>query len=209
MLPFRSYALAAMLIAALCDGMTHVPRLSSEGSRRSQSISNDTALWLLVQARARLNGNQNELAAQQAVPVEARETRDTTLFVTPHSRGCVICPSPAVGMGDSLAAALNSALSRIPASVVSSRGVWPPAELAPYRIQIDVLDGGLIPLAKPDLNPPHRQSAAELIDPGVDGLAVETDGRVLYLLPLEMLYGSMFDEDASVQGADDLLGRAM
>jgi hypothetical protein len=211
MLLFRSYPVAvAVLIIALTSGVGLAPHYLNEKPYRSQSVSDDVALWLLVQARARLSGNQNEIAAQQVMPHEAKETRDTTLFVTPYSRGCVICPTAAVGMGDSLAAALNSALSKIPASVVSSRGVWPPAESIPYRIQIDVLDGSLTPLAKPELDAPRRQTGgADLIDPGVEGLAVETDGRILYMLPLEMLYRSVFDEDPGAQSADDVLNRAM
>jgi hypothetical protein len=211
MLPFRlKYPVAvSVLIVAVISGLGLAPHFSNEKPSRSESISDDAALWLLVQARARLSGNQNEIAPQQVMPVDAGETRDTTLFVTPYSRGCVICPLAAVGTGDSLAAALNSALSKIPASVVSSRGVWPPAQSTPYRIQIDVLDGGLTPLAKPDADSSRRQTAADLVDPGVEGVAVETDGRILYLLPLEMLYRSVFDEDTGAQGADDLLNRTM
>ena len=210
MLLFRSYPVAvSVLMIALTSGVSLAPHRANEKPYGSQPISDDAALWLLVQARARLTGNQSEITTQQVMPLEARETRESTLFVTPYSRGCVICPSAAVGTGDNLAAALNSALSKIPSSVVSSRGVWPPAESTPYRIQIDVLDGTLIPLAKPDIDALHRQTGADLIDPGVEGLAVETDGRILYMLPLEMLYRSVFDEDPGAQRADDLLNRAM
>ena len=100
MLLFRSYPLAvSVLIVALTSGLYLAPRNAHENHYRSQPISDDAALWLLAQARARLSGNQNEITAQQVMPLEARETRETTLFVTPYSRGCVICPSAAVGRG--------------------------------------------------------------------------------------------------------------
>src|SRR6185295_18101803 len=98
MLLFRSYRLAvSVLVIAVASGVGLAPHLSNERPSRSQSISDDAALWRPVQARARLSGNQNEMAAQQVMPLEAKEPRETTLFVTPYSRGCVICPSAAVG----------------------------------------------------------------------------------------------------------------
>ena len=184
---------------------------SARASVGAHSISDQTALWLLKHARARLSANQNEIsAALQSIPAEARELRETTLFVRPYSRECVICPTSAIGTGDTLLAALNSALSRTPASLVSSERGAQPLAPEPDRIQLDLLDGGFIPLTKPDSSSPNaRISAAEIVDPGVDGIAVETSDRTIYMLPVELLVQNIFEEDAKAQSAEDMLNRAM
>jgi AMMECR1 domain-containing protein len=208
--PFKSLLLVVSLVAL--GAKVELPRAycSTKTHARTNSVSDQTALWLLKHARARLSGNQNEINAVQSLPAEVREARETTLFVRPYSRGCVICPSSAIGTGDSLLSALNSALSRIPASLVSSERSFQPLQPEPDRIQIDLLDGDFVSLAKPDNDAAHsRMTAAETVDPGVDGIAVETDVRTIYLLPLELLVQGCFDEDALAQPAEDMLNRAM
>jgi AMMECR1 domain-containing protein len=177
---------------------------------RANPVTETTALWLLKHARARLSGNHSEISAvQQSIPPEASATRETTLFVRPYARGCVICPSSAIGTGDSLLSALNAALSRIPASLVSSERTVQPLQAEPDRIQIDLLDGDFVSMPKPYTSSNSRIAAADLIDPGGEGIAVETEGRAIYLLPIELLVQDCFDEDAAAQHAEDLLNRAM
>ena len=203
---------ASLLILGVTVITVRAPGGPRTGPRVAQSVSDETALWLLAHARARLSSSQAEATSlQQSAPEEAREHRESFVFVTPYLRGCVICPSPAAGGGDSLAAALNSALGKIPAAVVSSDLTSQPLQREPERIQIDILEGRFFPLSKPEETGPHsdRPSAAEFLDPGVDGLAIDAPRRTVYLLPNEMLYRGTFDEDPTAQSVEGLLNRAM
>ena len=167
-------------------------RTPDRNQSRAQSISNETRFWLLKQARARLGGKDAE---QQSAPREAEESRRTTLFITAFTRGQ--SAPPEIGSGDSLAQALKSAPMK--------------GKQTPDRIQIDILDGSLAPFDKP-LRSEHDDlsnlKATELIAIGAEGIAIESEGRALYILPSEMIYKSIVAEDAEEQKAADLLDRA-
>jgi hypothetical protein len=183
----------------------------SIASVNATSISDQTALWMLKQSRWRLGGKPREATADdESVPEQATEPRETQIFVTPYIQGCVICPSPGTGVGNSIAEALSSALSRMSTSLVS--GKERPVQNEPDRIQIDILDGTFHAIVKPAGSTTHsrqRLGAVDLIAPGLDGIVVETDGRSYYLLPSQLLYQSLFEEAALEQSAENLLARVM
>jgi hypothetical protein len=106
-----------------------------------------------------------------------------------------------MGEGGNLVEALKSALD-------SSLSGAAKGNAEPDRIQIDILDGSLAPLDKParsendDLS---NQMATELIALGEEGIAIESEGRVCYLLPSEMIYKSIIAENVDEQKAESLL----
>jgi AMMECR1 domain-containing protein len=167
------------------------------GSRSDQAVSEDAALWLLKQARARLSGKP--LSESRRTPREVTEPRRTVLFVTAFKLGQPRDARPKVGIGDSLGAALDSAIKETFNPESAERG-------EPDRIQIDVLK---------DFSPFEKRSsfskltAAEVIEAAAEGISVESGGRTFYLLPSEMIYGRVLAEDVAEQKADDLLDRAM
>lgn len=195
--PAKSWLIlgAVIFIFVACESNS-APRTPDSNQSSAQSISNETRLWLLKQARARITGKEIE---HQSATQEAKASRRAMLFVTRFVRGQA--SPPAMGVGDSLVTALKSALE-------SAAGNRPPP-VAPDRIQIDILDGNLAPIDKPlqseqeDLS---KLSAAELIAVGAEGIAVESETRVLYVLPSEVIYKSIVGEDADEQKASDLLG---
>jgi hypothetical protein len=154
-------------------------------------VAKETDAWLLKQARARFNGKAlDEASAPRAVTT----ARPTTLFVTTFQRGQV--SRPLAGSGATLLAALQAALDSINADV-------------PDRIQIDILDGELASLEKPaETEHDRRLSAAQLIQPGAEGIAIETKGRAFYLPPSQLIYTRIFADDADEQRAEALLNRA-
>jgi len=171
-----------------------------------QSVSEETAAWMLKQARSRLSDNQWAPASKQStIPPQATESRPATLFVAAFKRGYGL--RPADGTGGNLFAALKSALDAFAASMLRPRSQRATDDATPDRIQIDILDGNLSPIDKPGRH--AELAASDLIDAGVEGLAVEAAGRVLYLLPFELIYQSLLDSDSREQGAVDLLNRAM
>lgn len=128
------------------------------------------------------------------------------LFVTRFARGQALLP--ARGVGDSFVAALKAALE---SSATDNRSGKLSKPLAPDRIQIDVLDGSIRPLDKPVQSEQEDLSnltATELIAVGAEGIAIESETRVLYVLPSEMIYKSIVAGDADEQKASDLLSRA-
>jgi hypothetical protein len=190
----RIISIALMLILIACE-----PSSARKTPDLPQSISNETRVWLLRQARARLSSKAADL---QSAPREAKQPRRSTLFIREFIKGR--SSPPAMGAGSNLVEALKSALD---SSLPGSAG----GNAEPDRIQIDVLDGSLAPLDKParseneDLS---NQLAAELIALGEDGIAIESEGRARYLLPSEMIYKSIIAEDVDEQKAADLLDAA-
>ena len=186
--------------------------LPGEVSRARLQVSNETAAWMLKQARACLSGKQTCASLErQAAPAEAKQPRRTTLFLTTFRQHVAHggASRPAIGTGENLVAALKSALDSIStpeARQKLSNQSNEPAELD--RIQIDILDGDLAPLDKPYDSPHSNKSATELIAAGEEGLAIEDGPRSLYLLPFEIIYNSIVATAAESQGADDLLDRA-
>jgi hypothetical protein len=188
---------AVIFIFVACE-TSIAPRTPDNNQSPAQSISNETRFWLLKQARARLGGKEIE---QQSATHEAKASRRAMLFVTRFARGQA--SPPAMGVGDSLVAALKAALE----SVATSNRSLP----SPDRIQIDILDGSLAPIDKPvpseqeDLS---KLTATELIAVGAEGITIESENRRLYVLPSELIYKSIVAEDADEQRASDLLNRA-
>jgi AMMECR1 domain-containing protein len=179
-----------------------------EASTRGR-VSNETAGWLLKQARAYFGGGQIGASPDpRAAPVEARQPRRATLFITTFSRGDG--SRPALGTGDSLIAALKSALD----SYLSPESQGKPSGQSTERseldrIQIDILDGDLAPLDKPDHSPRSGGIATGLISVGEEGVVVEDGARAHYLLPSEIIYNAIAGAAAERQRADDFLDRAM
>jgi AMMECR1 domain-containing protein len=195
-----------LLLASIACGYCYAPAALDEGARQvPQAISYETAQWLLKYSRARLSGRLGAAEASgQAAPRQATEPRPTTLFVTTYKHGYKLRPRPAVAIAGSISAALKTALDAVSTTVVSAQPEASAREATPDRIQIDILDGSLAPLARP-----ADRHAAELIDVGVEGIAVETGDRTFYLLPAEILYEAIAAEDPHEQSAYDLLARAM
>jgi hypothetical protein len=189
---------ALILIFVACE-RSIARRTPDNNHSPAQSISNETRLWLLKQARARLGGKQIE---QQSATHEAKASRRAMVFVTGFTRGQ---PSPqAIGTGDSLVTALKAALE-------SDRSDKSSQPQAPDRIQIDILDGNLAPLDKPvqsEQDDLSNLTATELIAIGAEGIAIESESRALYVLPSEVIYKSIVAGDADEQKASDLLDRA-
>lgn len=159
-------------------------------------VSNETAAWLLKQTRARLEGRSLDEASAPSVVTAARPT---TLFVTTFRSG--VAARPLEGHGASLLAALKAALD--PADPKARL-----ASSAPDRIQIDLLDGEMAPLEKPaEAERNARLSAAQLVRPGVEGVAMEARGQVFYLPPSQLIDNHLFADDADAQAAEDLLNR--
>jgi hypothetical protein len=179
-------------------------------SRPATRVSNETAAWLLKQARACLSGKQTIASLERrAAPAEAKQSRRTTLFITTFSRhgAPAIASRHAIGTGDSFMAALMSALDS------TSTPEWKPSNqstgrIEPDRIQIDILDGDLAPLDKPDYSPNSNGTATGLISVGEEGIAIEDGARVLYLLPSEIIYNSISAGAAERQTPDIFLDRA-
>ena len=179
----------------------------------AQSPARETRLWLLKQARARLGGKAIDL---RAAPREALASRRTSLFITTFTRG--LMSRPVMGTGDTLAAALRAALDEMTATVRAGQpaNAASPSHraddsplAAPERIQIDILDGTRAPLNKPSYDERNADpDVAQWIKVGEEGIAFEREGRVIYLLPSEMTYRAIFDDDADDQAVDDLLDRA-
>jgi Beta-L-arabinofuranosidase, GH127 len=160
-------------------------------------IANETGAWLLKQARARFNGKAlDEASTPRAVTI----ARPTTLFVTTFRRGQAA--RPLAGSGATLLAALKAALDSVnPNDRLASS--------TPDRIQIDILDGELAPLVKPaETERAAPLTAAQLIQPGGEGIAIETKGRAFYLPPSLLINSRIFADDADEQPAEDLLNRA-
>ncbi len=103
---------AVIFIFVACE-TSIAPRTPDSNQSPAQSISNETRLWLLKQARARLSGKEIE---HQSAPHEAKTSRRAMLFVTRFARGQASLPL--MGVGDSLVAALKSALE---SSVTANR----------------------------------------------------------------------------------------
>ncbi|MGA9771333.1 MAG: hypothetical protein WBV94_20025 [Blastocatellia bacterium] len=188
--------LVAVIFTFIACESSITPRTPDNNQSTAQSIPNETRLWLLKQARARLGGKAIE---QQSATQEAKASRRAMLFVTRFVRGQ--SSQPLMGVGDSLVAALKVALE----SVVKENR--PP----PDRIQIDILDGNLAPLVKPVESEPDdlsKLSATELIAVGAEGIAIESENRSLYVLPSELIYKSIVAGNADEQKASDLLNRA-
>ncbi|HKQ07812.1 MAG TPA: hypothetical protein VJ464_21980 [Blastocatellia bacterium] len=160
------------------------------------SISNETAAWLLKQARGRFEGRRlNADAAPQAITT----ARSTTLFITAFRHGQAARPLAATGT--SLLAALKAALDSIDPKATRSLS-------APDRIQIDLLDGEIVTLDKPAATERDAHlSAAQLLQPGVEGIAIEAQGQTFYLPPSQLVVNRIFADDADAQPAEDLLDR--
>ncbi|MGH9759263.1 MAG: hypothetical protein ACREAC_00320, partial [Blastocatellia bacterium] len=76
----------------------------------------------------------------------------------------------------------------------------------PAGIQIDVISGAYSTIEKP--TPENTETAAELLDPGADGLKIEDSGAVYYLAPSALIYRRVFAPDPEVQPASELLTKA-
>lgn len=221
--PCLRLALAVCLLSyADGDGVT-LPSASP--------VARQTCAWLLKQARARLGGNLiDEAGAPQAV----KAARPTTLFVTTFRRGQ--SARPLTGSGPTLLAALKAALDSLasntsPASSAPEAAASPSRQTdhaakaqvaasrpanhstgygsAPDRIQIDILDGEFAPLEKPaEIDRDEPWSAAQLIRPGGEGLAMATREQTFYLPPSQLINSRFFAANADEQTAADLLDRA-
>jgi len=203
-------------MAAVCLLLIFVcvpSRTSDDDHAPAQSLANETRLWLLKQARARLSGKGIDL---KSAPREAKASRRTALFITTFTRGQA--SRPTMGTGDTLATALQAALDgRLStprpdqsSNISSSSDRTDKSSLnAPERIQIDILDGNRAPLDKPSPDERDRKlSAAQWIKAGEEGIAFEREGRLIYLLPSELIYRAILADDADEQRAEDLLDRA-
>jgi hypothetical protein len=197
------------------------------------SLSHETGAWLLKQARARFSG---KVIDEASAPPALTMARPATLFVTTFRRGHA--SPPLAGSGANLLAALRAALdssninarpaSSAPQAIarLSPRTAHPTAQAqadssppanrsagssaTPDRIQIDILDGELAPLEKPaETEAAARLSAAQLIQPGSEGIAIEMQGRAFYLPPSHLINNRIFADDADRQRAADLLDRAV
>ncbi len=153
-------------------------------------------LWLFNRARARLGGESR--IEDRPSPRQVIESRPTTIFLTVFARGQILNPDSRIGTGNGLLAALDSALDSIKPSKSASE---------PDRVQIDVLKDSFIPLGRPDDF--TGLSAARLIDIGAEGLAVRAGKSTYYLMPAEIIYRSIVDDDPDAQSAADLLDRVM
>jgi AMMECR1 domain-containing protein len=157
-----------------------------------------------------LSGKQTSASIDaQAAPIEAKQSRRATLFITTFSRRAAprVASRPAIGTGDNFMAALRSALDSAltPDRKLSDQSTL---RVEPDRIQVDILDGDFAPLAKPGHSPHSNGTAAELISVGEEGIAIEDGPRTFYLLPSEVIYNSVVAASAERQRADDLLDRA-
>jgi hypothetical protein len=137
-----------------------------------------------------------------------KAARPTTLFVTTFRRGQTA--PPRAGSGPTLLAALKAALDHT-SPTPEDRAVA--LSGPPDRIQIDILDGELAPLEKPGEADERDErdelwSAAQLIRPGADGLAIETREQTFYLPPSQLINNRIFADNADEQTAEDLLDRA-
>jgi hypothetical protein len=205
MMRLRFVASWLVLFCVACAGRSSPAVLDQGEQSTTTSVSDETAAWLLEQARARLGDGQTRPSAKRSeTPHEAVVSRPTTLFVTIFVRGRATSP-PAVGSGERLQAALSSALDALGA-VRAGNGY-------PDRIRIDVLDGSRTPIEKPNqaasANSRIATHTVDLIDVGRDGIAVESGGRISYLLPADMIYGSIVAEEPDEQTAEDFLNRVM
>ncbi|HJQ23620.1 MAG TPA: beta-L-arabinofuranosidase domain-containing protein [Blastocatellia bacterium] len=163
----------------------------ADGLVTPSSVSIETAQWLLKQARARCEGRRLDEAA---APTAVTAARPTTLLVTTFRRGQAA--RPLAGNGASLLAALKAALGSI-------------STTSPDRIQIDLLEGEMLPLDAPSASEPDASlSAAQLIQPGVEGLAIQARGQTFYLPPAHLILARIFADAADAQPAEDLLDRA-
>ncbi|HVG18464.1 MAG TPA: hypothetical protein VNI02_05375, partial [Blastocatellia bacterium] len=184
-----------------------------EEGRPRGLVSNETAAWLLKQARACFSGQQTSAALErQAAPIEAKQPRRSTIFITTFSRRASLrgASRPAMGTGDSLIAALKSAIDSTLTSELQHKPSGHPTDrLELDRVQVDILDGDFTPLDKPVHSRPYAGAATGLISVGEEGIAVEGGGRALYLLPSHVIYNSVVAGAAERQSSDDFLDRAM
>jgi hypothetical protein len=201
--------LPAVFCAAVTSFQPGVPREEVSAPGR---VSEETAGWLLKQARAYFSGGQTAAPLDpRAAPDEGRQQRPSTLFITTFSRGAAT--RPAVGTGDSLVTALKSALDSFlsPESQPELSG-QSMGRVELDRIQVDILDGDFTTLDKPDHSNKLAHAARAggvatgLISVGEEGIVVEDGARAHYLLPSEVIYNSIAAER---QRADDFLDRAM
>ncbi|MEN3333471.1 MAG: hypothetical protein V7641_2836 [Blastocatellia bacterium] len=171
--------------------------LSYAAQPPASPINRETGAWLLKQTRARFQGKAlDEAGAPRAVTM----ARPTTLFITTFQRG--LAARPLAGSGATLLAALKAALDSVSPNIRI-------ASSTPDRIQIDMLDGEFASLEKSaESERDTPLSAAQLIQPGVEGIAIETQGRAFYLPPSQLINSHIFADDADEQTAADLLNRA-
>src|SRR5262245_32209503 len=190
-----------MMFSALAIGLLSFALFFTSSSDSSdQPISDDTATWLLKRARSHLCAKRRD---SRPTPQQATEPHRATLFITGFNNGRYAWPRPLMGTGNSLADALDSALGTF--------SNYPEANpVDADRIQIDVVSS-IMPFDEV-VTASHGYlptPAAELIDPGAEGIVVEKGGRTFYLLPSEMIYKAIFSETPMDQDGDDLFGRAM
>src|SRR5256714_7910773 len=200
--PRGCVALAGCLLS-LC--LLSCKAQQADGSATLSTVSSETAQWLLKQARARFEGHSLDEAA---APTGVTAARPATLFVTTFRGGQVT--RPLAGSGTSLLAALKAALDSIDlkaAHVSPAPGIN--ANTSPDRVQIDLLDGEMLPLEAPSASERDASlSAAQLIQPGVEGIAIQARGQTFYLPPSQLIAARIFADDADAQPAEELLDRA-
>src|SRR5262249_49294573 len=146
-------------------------------------MSDQAAQWLLQRARQ----SPEQRPSSSSMPAECSEPRRTTLFVRMfyRSEGAAMASRSvssriSVGGGESLSRALDAALAGLPQ--LGNIG-------EPDRIAIDILDADPVPIDATGIGP--EQTVSQLIDVGVEGLAMETGGRTLYLMPSDFIYESI------------------
>ena len=187
---------------------------SSRAVSPAGSVSAEGRIWLLRQARIRQSGRPVD---ETSAPLELKAASPTTLFITTFRDGQA--SRSTIGAAANPVAALKAALdsdqtgtspppSSVTAGATSGHRGTDAAE-APDRIQIDILDGDLIPLQRPaELERDAGLSAARLLQPAVEGIAFATGDGTRYLPPSALIYHRIFAAAADEQTAEDLLDAA-
>jgi hypothetical protein len=163
-------------------------------------LAEHSASWLLRWARTQLD-RESQGAELGPPPAGVRAARSVTVILTVHNgRDSLGFSGQGSGLLEALMSAVGQALT---------------AGLTPRRLQIDVVDGEPMPLAKPaaDGKLPDRvgREAWDRLTSWQDGLVVGRGGEARWLVPMQLVLQGMSrkDRDAEQATPTDVLRAAM
>jgi AMMECR1 domain-containing protein len=201
-------------------------RQTPQSGSSDPPISGTAASWMLETARTAIGDSRVALPnAIQPGPAEVRRKRDTVLFLTLYGR---VPPGPGPagqsddsvidrlpnekasrtqGVGASLQEATANAASAMRAVTLQRGRELNQSSSRRARIKLDVLAGEPELLNKPTDD--SGDTAEELIDPGFDGIEIDTGKAKFYLMPSDLIYDSIVASNSASQDSADLLDRTM
>lgn len=204
----RLLVIVAILIAATAGllSIRHYLGRADDTTVQKRSIQVDAvaAGWELRQVRASLTGKVIAGAERPAATISP--CRCEVFLTVSASKQGTSTPSriSSHGAGASVDEALAAALKAMKENSRNTDSCRDPG-----RIELDVVQngdsGGYEPIDKPD---EANGSASDIIEPGREGIRIESDGHYNYLLPSALIYDSILANDPQSQTASDLLARA-